>query len=271
MHKLTSVSTGLLALFMGFISSGHAASVEDRLDRLEKMMGNQVLMEQVQQMQLIQQELTELRELVEGQEHQLTLIKQRQRNLYQDMDRRLQDLEAGSVRVPAGNGTVPGIPGSSVPPPVVPGEAGPTKPGSEAAPLTDESNTDTDGKEVYNQAFNILKDGDYPKAIKQFQSFMTSYPDSRYAVNGQYWLGEAYYASRDYKSALGVFQAIVEKHSESSKALDAELKIGYTYYAMKDWKAAREALEGLIKKHPDATRSVEKARKRLDRMKREGR
>lgn len=267
MHKLTWVSAGLLTLFISLETPVLAASVEERLDRIEKLMGNQVLMEQLQQMELIQRELTELRELVEGQEHQLSLIKQRQRNLYQDMDRRLQDLEAGAL--PANGAT--GLTGSNVPPPSIP-SAGVEKPvATDVQPAASNDTADTDGKDAYGSAFNVLKEGDYARAISQFQGFMKTYPESRYMVNAKYWLGEAYYASRDYRSALGVFQGIVEKNPESAKALDAELKIGYTYYAMKDWPAARQALEGLISRHPDATRSVEQARKRLDRMKREGR
>ncbi|MDH5473843.1 MAG: tol-pal system protein YbgF [Gammaproteobacteria bacterium] len=267
MHKLTPVSFSLLTLFIIFISPVMADSVEDRLDRMEKMMGNQVLMEQIQQMDLIRLELTELRELVEGQEHQLTLIKQRQRNLYQDMDRRLQDLEAGSARS-TGTAT-PVLSGSNVPPPVSAGIV--AAPSSVQPTIAENTETDDgDGKPAYSHAFNVLKDGDYVKAITEFKNFINTYPESRYAVNAQYWLGEAYYASRDYKSALGVFQGIVDKNPASLKALDAELKIGYTYYAMQDWVAARQALEGLISRHPDAKRSIEKANKRLERMKREG-
>lgn len=267
MHKLTSVSVLLLTLFITLTGPVLAESVENRLDRIEKLMGNQVLMEQLHQMDLIRQELTELRELVEGQEHQLSLIKQRQRNLYQDMDRRLQDLEAGSVRSSTGGAAM--ISGSNVPPPVSAGEMN-TSSVVQPPVAVDSDETDTDGKTAYSQAFNVLKEGDYAKAIAEFKNFMQTYPESRYVVNAQYWLGEAYYASRDYKSALGVFQGIIDKHSDSSKALDAELKIGYTYYAMQDWAAARKALEGLISKHPEAKRSVEKAQKRLDRMTREG-
>lgn len=268
MRKLTPVSVSLLALLSGLTGQALAESIEDRLNRLENMVGNQVLMEQLQQMDLMRQELTELRGLVESQEHQLNLIKQRQRNLFQDMDRRLQDLEVGSVNSST-TGSAALTSGSNVPPPVSAGDRGT----SSVAPPVSATNahSDTDGKQVYSQAFNVLKEGDYSKAIGEFKTFMQTYPDSRYIVNAQYWLGEAYYASRDYKSALHVFQEIVNKNPQSSKALDAELKIGYTYYAMQDWPAARQALESLISRHPDEKRSVEKAQKRLERMKREGR
>ena len=252
MHKLTPVSVSLLILFIISTGPALAESVDARLDRIEQLMGNQVLTEQLQQMDLMRQELTELRELVEGQEHQLTLIKQRQRNLYQDMDRRLQNLEAGSVRSSSAGSNVSSLSASNVAPPV---SAADMNAASLIEPPLSESDaaSDTDGKSAYSQAFNVLKEGDYAKAISKFKTFM-----------------QAYYASRDYKSALQVFQGIVISTPNSSKALDAELKIGYTYYAMQDWTAARQTLEGLIAKHPDAKRSVEKANKRLERMKREG-
>jgi len=269
MHKLTPVSISLLILAIISMTPALAESVDARLDRIEKLMGNQVLTEQMQQMDLLQQELTELRGLVEGQEHQLTLIKQRQRNLYQDMDRRLQDLEAGSVRSSSVSSNASSLSASNIAPPVSAADMNAASLMAPALPKGDAA-SDGDGKTAYSQAFNVLKEGDYAKAISDFRAFMQAYPESRYIVNAQYWLGEAYYASRDYKSALQVFKGIVISTPNSSKALDAELKIGYTYYAMQDWAAARQTLEGLIAKHPEAKRSIEKANKRLERMKREG-
>ena len=94
-------------------------SVEQRLNRLENLLQNQVLVEQTQKMEQIQQELSALRELVEAQEHQLGLLKQRQRNLYQDMDRRLNDLEikGGGGSVSSGLSSGAASSASSVPPP----------------------------------------------------------------------------------------------------------------------------------------------------------
>lgn len=242
-------------------------SPEQRLSRLENLLSSQVLMEQSQRMEQIQQELTSLRELLETQEHQLGMIKQRQRNLYQDMDRRLNDLEIkGGGSASMANVAPVAAPGNSspVPPPAVAAVAA-TSPGAATAPVSGDKN----GKSAYAMAFNTLKEGKYQQAIIAFRDFQQNYPESVYGANAQYWLGEAYSVSRDYKTALGEFQKVVSMHPQSNKAEGAMLKIGYTYYEMQDWASAKTALEAVISKYPGTT-VTRKAKERLQRMKREG-
>jgi len=100
-------------------------------------------------------------------------------------------------------------------------------------------------------------------------SFKASYPNSKYADNAQYWLGEANYVSREYKKALQEFQQLISQYPESSKNPGAHLKIGYVYFELKNWSAAREALQKVITMYPDTT-VAKKANERLQRMKREG-
>ncbi|HEY9052673.1 MAG TPA: tol-pal system protein YbgF [Gammaproteobacteria bacterium] len=247
----------------------HAESVDERLIRLERLINSQVLIEQSQQMEQIRQEMAQMRELLENQEHELNLIKQRQRNLYQDMDRRLHDLEAGGVSS-SGNGFAA---------PVNAPVAGTASGRSNIAPPNTAINTpnqvsatesdDADGKLAYSKAFNLLKEGRYQQAIIDFRSFISRYPDSKYTANAQYWLAEANYVSRDYPAALTEFQKILKNYPDSNKIQGAELKIGYTFYEMKDWASARTALESVMQRYPN-TSVAKKADERLQRMKREG-
>ena len=245
-----------------------AQNVEQRLARLENLMNSQVLMEQSQRMEQIQQELSSLREMLERQEHQLNMIKQRQRNLYQDMDRRLHDLEIKGGGTSSGGQNVAPVaaPGSSVSPIAAPVAAGSNSAGVPAvAPVSG----DKHGKGAYSQAFNTLKQGKYQDAIQAFRGFLQSYPDSIYGGNAQYWLGEAYSASRDYQTALSEFQKVVSQYPQSNKVEGAMLKIGYTYYELQDWASAKSALEQVVNKYPGST-VARKAKERLQRMLREG-
>ncbi len=241
-------------------------SLEQRLGRLENLLKNQVLVEQSQRMQQIQQELSTIRGLVEAQEYQLGMIKQRQRNLYQDMDRRLNDLEikgGGSTLSASSSGiAVASAASSSVPPP---GVAAPAASIMLATPVTGDKN----GKTAYTQAFNTLKEGKYQQAINELNTFQQTYPESVYGANAQYWLGEAYSVTRDYKMALSEFQKVVSQYPQSNKLEGAMLKIGYTFYEMRDWASARASLETVVNKFPGTT-VTRKAKERLQRMKREG-
>jgi len=227
-------------------------SEKQRIQRLERMMDSDVLREQTQTMQSLREEISALREQVEQQEYELESMKQRQRNLYLDMDRRINNAEAGgrnSARVAA-----------PVPPP------------NTSAPTTTVPVVvagDNDGQAAYSAAFALLKEGQYEQSIKSFEAFKTSYPNSKYADNAQYWLGEANYVSRDYKRALSEFQQLIAQYPESSKNPGARLKIGYVYFELKNWSAAREALQQVITLYPDTT-VAKKANERLQRMKREG-
>ena len=227
-------------------------SEKQRIQRLERMMDSDVLREQMRTMQSLREEISSLRELVEQQDYELESMKQRQRNLYLDMDRRINNVEAGGR-----NGTRTAAP---VPPP------GSTS-AKVAIPVVVAG--DNDGQAAYSAAFALLKEGQYEQSIKSFEAFKSNYPNSKYADNAQYWLGEANYVSRDYKKALSAFQRLIAQYPESSKISGARLKIGYVYFELKNWSAAREALQQVISLYPDTT-VAKKANERLQRMKREG-
>lgn len=244
---------GLLFAGSAFAEDASLANLSDkqRIQRLERMMSSDVLREQTQTMQTLREEISALREQIEQQDYELESMKQRQRNLYLDMDRRINNAEAGGRNSGRAAAPVP-PPNTSTSIAIVPVVAG-----------------DSDGQEAYSKAFSLLKEGQYEQSIKAFEVFKSSYPNSKYADNAQYWLGEANYVSRDYKRALTEFQQLVAQYPESSKNSGARLKIGYVYFELKNWSAAREALEQVITLYPDTT-VAKKANERLQRMKREG-
>ncbi len=227
-------------------------SDQQRIQRLERMMSSDVLREQTQTIQSLREDLSSLREQLEQQDYVLESMKQRQRNLYLDMDRRINNVEAGS------RNSVNVV--SPVPPPN-------SSLSKVAIPVVVAG--DNDGQSAYSKAFALLKEGQYEQSIKAFEAFRTSYPNSKYADNAQYWLGEANYVSRDYKKALSEFQQLIAQYPDSSKNPGARLKIGYVYFELKNWSAAREALQQVVTLHPDTT-VAKKANERLQRIKREG-
>ena len=235
-------------------------SVKQRLERVERMVGSEMLMQQSQQIEALQEEIAMLREQLDQQGYQLSTIKQRQRSLYADMDRRINAVETSapalglSAPVPA--------PSSNMVPVSVPNNHAAAVP---AAPDVRDGN----GKSDYDKAFALLKEGRYKQAIVAFDSFLKNHSNSQYADNAQYWLGEANYAYRQYKQALSEFQRLIAKYPDSSKVQGARLKIAYVYYEMKNWSAARESLQQIIKLFPN-TNLAKKANERLERITREG-
>jgi len=245
----------------GLVLTGHVIaadssladlSEQQRIQRLERMLSSDVLREQTEMLQSLREEISALREQTEQQEYELESMKQRQRNLYLDMDRRINNVEAGGRRVSSA---------APVPPP----NSKKSVPAVAAVPVVG----DSDGQSAYSKAFALLKEGQYEQSIKSFEQFKVSYPSSKYSDNAQYWLGEANYVSRDYKKALSAFQQLIAQFPQSTKNSGARLKIGYVYFELKNWSAAREALQQVITLYPDTT-VAKKANERLQRMKREG-
>jgi len=253
MMKVSLVACSLLACSQVQAADEALSKLSDqqRIQRLERLISSDVLREQTQTIQMLREEVSALREPIEQQEYVLESMKQRQRNLYLDMDRRINNVEAG--------GRNKGVSAAPVPPP--------NTTTTVKSPVVVAG--DTDGQEAYSKAFALLKEGQYKQSIEAFEAFKKSYPNSKYADNAQYWLGEANYVSREYNKALTEFQQLIAQYPESTKNPGARLKIGYVYFELKNWSAAREALQQVIKLYPDTT-VAKKANERLQRMKREG-
>jgi tol-pal system protein YbgF len=130
----------------------------------------------------------------------------------------------------------------------------------------DASPGDKDGgaQNVYMKAYGKFSSNDYLGAIEAFGAFIKNHPESEYAGNAQYWIGECYYTQRNYPLALDAFNKVLAKYPNGHKVPDAMLKIGFTLISMKEEGKARETLQALIEKYPKSQAAV-KARERLNR------
>ncbi len=231
-------------------------SVKQRLERMERLVDSDILRTQARRIDALQEEIAQLRDQLDQQGYELNSIKQRQRSLYMDIDRRINAVETAA---PASGLSVP-VPSSgsrAETPKKVPGNPATVPAASDKA------------KSEYDAAFGLLKEGRYKPAITAFEGFLKNNPNSQYADNAQYWLAEANYASRQYQQALSEFQRLIASYPNSSKAQGARLKIAYVYYELKNWPAAREVLQQIISLYPD-TNLAKKANDRLERIQREG-
>lgn len=266
-------------------------SLEQRVAKMERMLDSGTLLKLLQSVEELKAEVRELRGQLEQQQHALSQVTDRQRDLYLDVDRRLQRAEAGGVAVAAGAAAVatagsnsaPG-PGASAPPASTGSAPSTTSSGASGAaavgagvaaagaatqastPQTAPASVDpVKEQQAYQSAFNLLKAGRYDQAAKSFQKFLAEYPTGKFADNAQYWLGESYYVTRNFDSAIQEFETLVSKHPESQKVTHALLKIGYIHDELGQKDKAREVLTGLTEKYPQST-AAGLATKRLERM-----
>ena len=237
-------------------------STKERLSRLEKLLDSQAMVEMYISMDGLQQDIQEFRGQSEMDAHRLKRIEERQRELFIDFDRRLRQIEIELSKRP-----VEALPGTTTP---TLGSANGTASGE--VDTGDNAVAGVDPRkeqEEYQKALEILRSDRYGEAIRAFKQFLTVYPTGVYAVNAQYWLGEANYVMRRFEQAIKEFTKVMELNPKSSKSPDAMLKMGYSYYEIKDWKGARKVLNDLVKQFPDTT-AAELAQNRLHRINVEG-
>jgi len=115
----------------------------------------------------------------------------------------------------------------------------------------------------YFKAFGLYSANNFTAAVGAFESFIKNNPQSDYAANALYWIGECHYTLSDLPKAREAFSKVAEDYPKSSKAPDALLKLGYTLAAMKEKERAAVIFEKIITSFPSSPAAV-KARERLN-------
>ena len=249
------------------------ADIQKEIKKLGNQIDNRAMLDLFQRVDELADEISQLRGDLEIQSNDSSDLKKRQRELYLDTDRRLRDLENRALSQPSV------VAPTQVPTPdtstdlttatdntgtaVIEPAAGATQ---TAQPGTTASSEE---KAAYQESFDTLKEGRYKKAKASFKSFLNQYPNSIYAGNAQYWLGEANYVTRNFEQGIIEFQQVVDRYPKSAKVPDAMLKLGYTFYELKQNEEAKAILQDLRKRFPKST-AFRLAGKRLDRMRKEG-
>jgi tol-pal system protein YbgF len=214
-------------------------ALEARVGELARKVDNLNLAAQSQSLTRLEGEIRELRGEVEKMRYELETAERRSRELYQDLDRRIQKLENESR--PARLAIEPKIANA---PPV------PANQEEEAA---------------YLRVFDQLKAGRYDEAIAGFREQLDRWPQGRYAHNAWYWMGESHYIKRDYDAALQSFRSLMERFPASPKVPDALLKIGQAQLEKKQRAEAQATWQKLVNDYPDSN-AANLARQRLGQL-----
>lgn len=177
-------------------------SATDRVARLERIIKakQQADFELQSRVETLQQEVLDLRGLVEQQNYQMNQMLERQRQLYDE----IAQLSSQKAQVA-----------------VTPVASAPISTGTGAA-------VSTLGETAsYQQALNLVqKERKYDEAIPAFANFIKQYPNSTYIANANYWLGQLLYNKNDFPAAKQAFSAVVNQYKDSNKRADSMLKLG---------------------------------------------
>jgi tol-pal system protein YbgF len=216
------------------------------------------------QSQMMQNEVRELRGLVEQLSYELQRVKQRQMDDYLDLDRRLSALLSGATPDEFGadadanlqlsaDGQTPAVVAGSLTKGALRLDREPldgdalreqSLDGQSQAPLATPAINSEEIAQNYAQASNLLlKQRDIKAAALAFKQHVLDYPASPYVANAYYWLGEIYLLQGQDEMARQAFVLVVEQHPNHGKAMDATFKLGKIYHQLGETDRARDLLE----------------------------
>lgn len=117
-------------------------------------------------------------------------------------------------------------------------------------------------KRQFDEALNLLRQGDYSNAATALTNFQKRYPSSGYTDASRFWLGNSLYGKRDYKESLATFRTFITAAPDHPRVPEAMLAAANAHLEMKDTRSARTMLNDLVKQHPKSE-AAQAARERL--------
>ena len=186
------------------------------------------------QLQSLQDEVTQLRGVVEEQGHQLDVLKQQSLDRYMDLDRRLGG--SGASAAPANPAAATSTPiDASAPVGVLPAPI--------ATPVAAPGE-----QEAYKQAFAKLKGQQYVAAIQAFNAFLQDYPSSELVPDSYYWLGKAHLVESppNLDAADQMFARLVKGFPQHAKTPDALFEQGDIAFKKGDKAKSQKLMQRVI-------------------------
>lgn len=201
---------------------------------------SQTLIEQNRLAEQMGREVAELRGQIEVLTNSVNDLEKRQKDLYLDLDNRLQALEAAKGKKVA----APAAPAETA----KPADKADTKVDAKAGAADDPAAT----LKAYESALGLFKAGKFKEAAAAFDKFVKTYPDSDKSPDAQFWLGNSYDMLGDCKQVISSQQKLLAKWPKNSRAPDAMAKIANCQADLGQKADAQKTLKDLVSKYPDS-------------------
>ncbi len=181
------------------------------------------------QVQLLQQEVQELRGQVEQQDYLIKRLQRDQKEQYLDLDQRVVALY-NNKPAPA--------PSTSIPKRTAPRAGG----GS----LSE--------RDAYEAAFDAMRNREFEESLFGFRQLIENYPNGQYTPNAYYWIGELHLAAQsEPEQARQSFMQVVNLYPDHQKTPDALYKLGVVYHSLGDTQRALEYLDRVQQQYPGSS------------------
>ena len=188
------------------------------------------------QLQQMQEEIATLRGMLEEQQYELRQLRQENLERYQTLDSRLN--EGGGAQA-SGPSLASEQTTSDKPKPATQQQAAAADPEKE--------------KLFYDASFDLIKERDFDKAHQAFSAFLRKYPNSQYAGNAQYWLGEISLVQGDLQAAGKAFALVSHNYPEHNKVPDSLYKLADVERRLGHADKARGILQQVLAQYPNSS------------------
>ena len=179
----------------------------------------------------LQQEVAELRGIVDQQGHQLRQQDALQKKRYLDMDRRLTEAFKSKDQ---------------------------NTDNSETPVKNSDGSTSVEAETLYSESMELIKQKSFSDALKKLDELALAHPDHALAVNALYWSGEVQLAESHYPLAIKQFSKVVDDHPQHNKAADALYKLAVAHDRNGAPQKAKLLLEQVVSEygesHPSTVR-----------------
>ncbi|WP_271408826.1 tol-pal system protein YbgF [Pseudomonas sp. Q1-7] len=207
------------------------------------------------QLQQMQEEIARLRGMLEEQQYEIQRLKQESLERYQDLDRRLSGGAAAGAPATQ-NSPAAGTPAAS---------GTTTAPAQQQPAASSEPADPAKEKLYYDAAFDLIKAKDFDKASQAFTAFLRKYPNSQYAGNAQYWLGEVNLAKGDLQGASQAFARVGQAYPQHAKVPDSLYKLADVEQRLGNTAKAKTILQQVITQYPGSS-AAQLAQRDLQRL-----
>lgn len=202
------------------------------------------------QLQLLKQEVMELRGIVEEQTNEVRQLRKENLDRYIELDKRMSSVTAAAAAAPVEPVAEPAKADDKVE--VV--EAAPepkAKSKSKPKGITVRRDESSAEAQAYRDAFDMVKARQFDSALYAFENFIEQYPDGDFAPNAYYWTGELYLVVEpmDLGASRTAFNKLLSKYPRHPKVPDAMFKLGKVYFLQDEKGKSKHLMNQVIDRY----------------------
>ncbi|WP_273819279.1 tol-pal system protein YbgF [Pseudomonas asplenii] len=206
------------------------------------------------QLQRMQDQIAQQQGVIEVLQNDIARMKQENLERYQDLDRRIGSGVAPAAATPDNSSS-----GGNT------NAAAGAAPAAQAPAASSEPGDPAKEKLYYDAAFDQIKAKDFDKASQAFGAFLRKYPNSQYAGNAQYWLGEVNLAKGDLQGAGQAFAKVSQLYPKHAKVPDSLYKLADVERRLGHTDKVKGILQQVVSQYP-GTSAAQLAQRDLQRM-----